>query len=371
MALGVARDEAELAHQILDVVHDEGEAAVELVEALRVGERLLAARLGDVGGGLDAGGAEQVEILPVERGGGTAGWSRMTRPASRPPWISGMPAQASSRPASQSRHRRPCVSPSTSQPCADRVEIEDEAGPARYGGAAPRRRRRAGTGAGPVPARRPGRAGDASSASSSRPPGAPPMSASALTTRSSSGAALRRRAADRVGEAQPFLAIIVAMLEQMLGERDPEPGAQLAPRAAAPARPASSRRRSPTWPTRAQSPPTISIARAAEHHRDQVDEDGDHRDRLEGRGARELDLPARRCAGPSANSGASSGEHDAAQREQLVAGRAGEIGDRVEVEVVGPHRRPARASGSAAPSASPARPGRRDCGPGSARRRRW
>ena len=35
--------QAELAHQILDVVHDEGEAAVELVEALGVGQRLLAA----------------------------------------------------------------------------------------------------------------------------------------------------------------------------------------------------------------------------------------------------------------------------------------------------------------------------------------
>ena len=67
MALGVAGDQAELAHQILDVVHDEGEAAVELVEALGVGERLLAARLGDIARRLDAGGAEQVEILPVER----------------------------------------------------------------------------------------------------------------------------------------------------------------------------------------------------------------------------------------------------------------------------------------------------------------
>ena len=57
----------ELADQILDVVHDEGEAAVELVEAPGVGERLLASRLGDIAGGLDAGGAEQVEILPVER----------------------------------------------------------------------------------------------------------------------------------------------------------------------------------------------------------------------------------------------------------------------------------------------------------------
>ena len=111
MALGIAGDEAELAHQILDVVHDEGEAAVELVEALGVGERLLAARLGDIGGGLDAGGAEQVEILPVERGGGTRGWSRMTRPASRPPWISGMPAQASSSAGEPERHRRAASRP--------------------------------------------------------------------------------------------------------------------------------------------------------------------------------------------------------------------------------------------------------------------
>ena len=37
------RATSELAHQILDVVHDEGEAPVELVEAAGVGERLLAA----------------------------------------------------------------------------------------------------------------------------------------------------------------------------------------------------------------------------------------------------------------------------------------------------------------------------------------
>ena len=67
VALGIARDQAELAHQILDVVHDEGEAAVELVEAVGVGERLLAARFGEIARRLDAGGAEQVEILPVER----------------------------------------------------------------------------------------------------------------------------------------------------------------------------------------------------------------------------------------------------------------------------------------------------------------
>ena len=67
VALGVAGDQRELAHQILDVVHDEGEAPVELVETLGVGKRLLAARFGDIARGLDAGGTEQVEVLPVER----------------------------------------------------------------------------------------------------------------------------------------------------------------------------------------------------------------------------------------------------------------------------------------------------------------
>ncbi len=67
MALGVARGQGQLAHQILDVVHDEGEAAVELVEALRIGQRLLRPRLGEVARHLAAGDAQQVEILPVER----------------------------------------------------------------------------------------------------------------------------------------------------------------------------------------------------------------------------------------------------------------------------------------------------------------
>ena len=56
-----------LADQILDVVEDEGEAAVEFLEPLRGGERFLAARVGELARRLPAGGLQKVEILPVER----------------------------------------------------------------------------------------------------------------------------------------------------------------------------------------------------------------------------------------------------------------------------------------------------------------
>ena len=67
VALGIAGEQRQLADQILDVVEDEGEAAVEFLEPLRVGKRFLAMRLGERARRLAAGGAQQVEILPVER----------------------------------------------------------------------------------------------------------------------------------------------------------------------------------------------------------------------------------------------------------------------------------------------------------------
>ena len=67
VTLGIARDERQLADEILDVVQDEGEAAVEFLEALGVRQRFLAMRFGQRACRLAPGGAEQVEILPVER----------------------------------------------------------------------------------------------------------------------------------------------------------------------------------------------------------------------------------------------------------------------------------------------------------------
>ena len=114
MPLGIARHQAELGDQILDVVEDEGEAAVELVEAAGVGERLLAARLGDIGGGLDAGGAEQVEILPVQPAA-DGGMFEDDEAGEPPSWLSGTPAQARSMAASQAGTGTSCA-PSASQP---------------------------------------------------------------------------------------------------------------------------------------------------------------------------------------------------------------------------------------------------------------
>jgi hypothetical protein len=65
------------------------------------------------------------------------------------------------------------------------------------------------------------------------------------------------------GEAQPFLAIIVAMLEEMLGEHDPKPGAQPADGSRMIAASVIAKTR-PIWPIRTQSPPTISSARVAD-----------------------------------------------------------------------------------------------------------
>ena len=67
MALGVAGDEGQLADQVLHVVKDEGETAVELLEPLRFGKRALPLRLGERARRLPAGRTQQVEILPVER----------------------------------------------------------------------------------------------------------------------------------------------------------------------------------------------------------------------------------------------------------------------------------------------------------------
>ena len=46
MAFGVAREKTQLTHEILDIMHDEGEAPVEFIEAASIGKRLLSAGLG-------------------------------------------------------------------------------------------------------------------------------------------------------------------------------------------------------------------------------------------------------------------------------------------------------------------------------------
>ena len=182
VALGVAGDEAELADQILDVVHDEGEAAVELVEAARVAERLLPARLGEIARHLPAGDAEQVEILPVERAIGPG---------------PGEDDDADQPIDMDQRHRRPCARLGQ-QPFGHRPPPR---GLARVSSkarmrplASSRRTKPAGAASGGTSSigqfhRVAATSAPLSSGDSSSPPGDSVMSAIALTTRRSSGAA--------------------------------------------------------------------------------------------------------------------------------------------------------------------------------------
>ena len=73
MAFGVARQDAQLADQIFDIVRDKCEATVELFELLAFGQSLLARRLGQIAGQLAANDAKHIEIFPIKR-------ARQTRP---------------------------------------------------------------------------------------------------------------------------------------------------------------------------------------------------------------------------------------------------------------------------------------------------
>ena len=179
----------QLADQILDVVHDEGEAAVELVEALRVGERLLAARLGEIARHLAAGDRGTGRNPPSRAARAPAGArARRGRPAGRSGAAARRPRRVDRRSAMPARRAlasrassAPPRSASRSTMCAVASRKRDERAVAR--------RCRRGTSCAPVASARRARAGRARRARSSRPPGASVMSASALTMRSPSGAA--------------------------------------------------------------------------------------------------------------------------------------------------------------------------------------
>ncbi len=222
VALGVADDEAELADQILDVVDDEGEAAVELVEPPGVGERVLGARFGEIARRLDPDGAEQVEILPVERPAD----QRMLE-QDQPDQPIAVDQRDSGPKRVERGHRRhraassvwACAAlrnpgKSTMWALRSRKAIS-AASSALLSGRSSRQFHRAAT------LRRPlfrhqqqsrrgfGDVGD----------------------RLDDPLAERRIAADGAGEAKPFLAIVVAMLEEMLGDDAPGTRPASAPRA--------------------------------------------------------------------------------------------------------------------------------------------
>ena len=92
VALGVAGEQRQLADQILDVVEDEGEAAVELLEPLRIGERFLAHALRRASSPPGCRRCGAGRNPPSRAGGGIrARRGSRGRPAARW-WSSGTPA---------------------------------------------------------------------------------------------------------------------------------------------------------------------------------------------------------------------------------------------------------------------------------------
>ena len=217
--LGVARDQRQLADEVLDVVQDEREAAVELVEPRGVGERGMRAILGQIARRLPPGDAQQVEILPVERAGRPAGARAGSRRPGCAPWISGTQRPGVGVVAQPVRDA--AASSAGAVAAADLIQLDDaRAGgemvaQRRVGGPPPSCQFQAAPGARPPP-----------SGTSSSPAGESVRSAIALTMRRSSGSAPVARRAERRGEALPFGAIIVAVAEEMLGDLHLEPGAQ-------------------------------------------------------------------------------------------------------------------------------------------------
>ena len=268
-----------------------------------------------------------------------SGAARSTRPTSRSGGCSGTPAQT----ARFVEHPRRAPE----APCRARLPSRREAPRTRRSGRSlsislqkSLRILQAGRRAGcrrPVPARGDGRAPRPPSLTSSSPPGASTTSAKALTIRSPSGGASGPGAAQRFGEAQPFGAIIVAMLEQMLGELDLEPAAR--PGARDQHHRADRHHRKHADHQRRRPVDARPAQRGGDdRHQREIGADREQRERLEGRRARQADPPAALVArAASANSGAVECNRKPAPLDQRSRGRRAEIGDRVEVEVVDPH----------------------------------
>ena len=341
--LRITRQQAELARQVLDVVHDEGDAAVEIVEAARLFERVLAGLLGEVAGELLADDAQQVEVLPVELA--LPGWRGEHDDAGQPLEV-------------EQRHQRPgaCLAPQPfghdgilavrGAPRANILDIDDES-PALEetrlrGGHRVRRhvRRR------PLPAR--GERQVAGLVGHQQQPGRAVGDIGHRLDHSLLERGVRAPTlADRAVEAQPFAAIVVAVLEQVLGDHDLQPAPQ-------PGRGQRDQRERAGQRQEAQFHHPREIAAGMGQplrdgeHRQQVGADQHQRDALERDGAR--GPQAQRFAlatGPGRQQQSRRHRDETAQRGQLVGPAIGEIGDRIEVEIEAPQdgerqRRPAQ-----------------------------
>ncbi len=230
MGLGIAGQQAELAGEVLDIVHHEGNAAVEIVEPPGLGQGFLTGLFGKIAGQLLTGDAQQIEILPVEPAGQDR--ARQHDHADQPVEV----VQRDQRPGPRFGQqpfgygllRRGPVAARPIAGTAQLVQINDE--PARTvrleGPDRCRRQRHGGHVCGrPLPAagqrevtlvvQRQQQAGGAVGHVGHG-------TDDAFVQRTAGRPAVRHGP----GEAQPFLAIVIAMLEQVFAERHPQPRPQ-------------------------------------------------------------------------------------------------------------------------------------------------
>ncbi len=330
--LGIARQQRQLAGEVLDVVHHERDAPVELVEAERLAERVLARLFRQVARQLAADHAQQVEVLPVE-----ATSDRGTRQHDHTDQALIV----------QQRHHRPgrgliaqpfrtgrggnALNASRSHV----VEIEDEVAVLEepltldaqgFGGNVDAR---------PLPAR-----------VEPQPTFLARGQEQASGTVGDVGGRLddplaqrrrgRARPSHRFGEPQPFGAVVVAMLEQVLGQCDPEPAAQPS---RVPHRQRDSRgeRHHARLDQPVELPARISQALSEQDHHGQVGADDQQRSGAERKRARRVETQVTVVA-QEADRQQRDGDEDRrdAQRDEVERELLAEVGDRRQVQVVEP-----------------------------------
>ena len=222
VARRVVREQAQLAGQVLDVVHHEGDAAVEILEPRGFEQRLVAGLFGEIAGELAPDHAQQIEILPIERARerGTAQHHHAHQPAEM--------EQRHDRPGAlfgqqPSGHRRTFAVMIDTAP--DHVEIDDETVAFEEACRVARQHFCGEFERAPLPARgqRQHAAFVGRHQEAARAVGNVGQHFDHAFGQRGFG---RSGAADRFGEAQPLGAVIVPMLEEMLGHRHLEPAAQ-------------------------------------------------------------------------------------------------------------------------------------------------
>ena len=149
--------------------------------------------------------------------------------------------------------------------------------------------------------------------------------------------AVRAGPANRIGEANPLRSIVIAVLEEILGQLDLHPGAELA--GGEQQQRADCRAKKETDLGQARIVAADDLQRGRDHdHHQQIAADRNQRQRAEGHAARKLQGPLRVAQRCHCQYRGNYRHHRPTHGVQFHRRLLGQIGDRVEVEIIGPDR---------------------------------